>query len=178
MGLYASYETISDEQIVIYKQSIIGDFWYDFSSEFRCDLFKFWDKLHYILTGYLTFDLENPTVEQALLHQAIMGNKTLNEDDFIDFDSENLGDDIIEPISFNDATKVQQISQVLNQVDIQKKLLQNPPENLLNLEVYPYFDEGEDLNQFTQDTIEFFENLKQFYQKASDHQLNVITHLG
>lgn len=177
MGLYASYETISNEQIASYKQNPIGDFWYDFSSKFRCDLFKFWDKLHYVLTGYLTFSLENPTTEQSLLHQAIMGNKTLNEHDFIDFDPDNLTEEIIEPISFNDVETVQQISQVLNQVDIHQKLSNNPPERLVNLEVYPYFHE-EDLNHFSQDIIEYFDNLKQFYQKASDYQLNVITHLG
>jgi len=96
MGLYASYETITDEQISDFQQNPSSEFWEDFSPKIRFDLDKFWDVLHFVLTGSYTFYFESDNSELKWLHKAIIGDKTLNEHDFKDFDPKNMGDEIIE----------------------------------------------------------------------------------
>ena len=178
MGLYASYETITDEQISDFQQNPSSEFWEDFSPKIRFDLYKFWDVLHFVLTGSYTFYFESDNSELKWLHKAIIGDKTLNEHDFKDFDPKNMGDEIIEPILFNDVNDVKQISAVLNSVNINGKLNEHSFKNIDLEQLYPPYDSVEEIERCINDIIECFEGLKKFYQQAKEAELNVITNLG
>ena len=123
------------------------------------DMDKMWDGLHFILTGTSA----TTPVENDLLSEAVIGTAMFSDDESADF------------IAYIYPERVSEISDALNNFDIDNALSDFSPRELARNDIYPTMiwneNEKDDLKS---ELITAFSELKEFFSAMSDNHKGII----
>lgn len=162
MWMYASYYTISDEEYNNFMD-YNSDEKYEFLEEkdedneaLTTDLDKAWDGLFYILAG------KNVDPEQNIFWIAIFWEKTIQQEDYIGITS---------------SQKISEILENLEKINIVEKIAQISFEEMIKNDIYPAIWDEQNRENLTKYLMDYFEELKNFYKKVQEQNLNVLVTL-
>lgn len=171
MGIYASYYAIDESQVNKYKTLLANnddDSTEDFFESLEeieddtnyTDLEKLWDGLHFLLTGFASYDDENDnkTSEQIALYDGFFGSEPLND----------------EGVSLLNADKVADVVNALNHIDIDKLLEDVDFDDFTKADLYPDIWYNEDKEDLSDELKAYFINFKQFYENALKNGRSVL----
>lgn len=175
MGVYANYYAIDDNQVKEYKALLLNndddsveEFFENLEElddkigdEYYANLDKLWDGLHFLLTGFASYDDEDEvkTPEQIALYQGFFGTDPLND----------------EGVSLLNADKVANVVNALNKVDIDELIEQADFAKFEEADIYPsIWDDEDEYDEIREELAEYFEKFKSFYQSALKNHLSVL----
>lgn len=132
------------------------------------DFDKLWEGLHFLLTGYNSDDDYNAkkSPQDLAIYQAFFGLElipsTKNDTNVYYITSDKVKElaKVICGLKFSDFSQ---------NVDFDK---------FTNNDIYPDIWCNEDKDDLLEELEEYFDNLQNFYQNASDNNLSVITYVG
>ena len=167
MGMYASYYAIDDSQAKEYKALLsnndddsVEEFFENLEElddniddEDFANLDKLWDGLHFLLTGFASYDDEDEvkTPEQIALYQGFFGTDALSD----------------EGVYLLDADNVANVVNALNKVDIDKLIKQADFTKFEEADIYPsIWDDEDECDEIGEELAEYFEQFKRFYQNV------------
>lgn len=162
MWMYASYYALSDEEYNNFMD-YNSDEKYEFLEEkdedneaLTTDLDKAWDGLFYILAG------KDADPEQNIFWIAIFWEKTIQQEDYIGITS---------------SQKISEILENLEKINIVEKIAQISFEEMMKNDVYPAIWDEQNRENLTKYLMDYFEELKNFYKKVQEQNLNVLVTL-
>ena len=163
MGMCAIYQEVKKED---FKKLLESDDFFETIEELEekdgtelCDIDKMWDALHFLLNGLSA--IYNAT-ENNLLSEFIIG-------------SESFNDEAEEFARYIPTKKVIEISKKLNEINFQDYLKDFDMTNFAENGIYPdIWDYVEEREEIMEELYEYFENLKNFYNKVAENKNIVV----
>ncbi len=122
------------------------------------DVDKMWDALHFLLTG----ESGKSAIENNLLSYAIIGEVTLNEDDYI---------------SYITPEKVEEIKKELTSLDFDEIILNFSPEEMIENDIYPKIWEDldeEEAEEIKEELLDNLNALKRFYNAVAKNKNGIV----
>lgn len=160
MGMIANYRYINDQylhQMKSFNAEQDDRFEIVEEEELLLDIDKMWDVLHFVLTGVGT---SNPS-ENNPLSVAVLGVTPL--------------ENVTEYIAYTEKAKVVEICSALENFDIEEAMAHFSMQACKNADLYPdiwdYDDEEEEIEE---EICEYFQAMKDFYQKILEINGNVM----
>lgn len=132
------------------------------------DLDKLWEGLHFLLTGFNSDNVHNAkkTPEQLAIYHAFFGLE------LIPITEDGTDAFYITP------EKVKELSKVLNNLNFSDFNQNVDFDKFTENDIYPDIWCNEDKDDLLEELEEYFDNLKNIYQYASDNDLSIITYVG
>lgn len=175
MGIIADYYALSDDELhqcrEILQSEDRGKGWFDFqkyvsdnfySTDNTVYLDKFWDGLHFLLTGYASYndDPSNKSFEQIVLYDGFFGQM-------------DVADKLDVSVRYISKFRVADIVKALEGMNIDE-LLKEADFNAFNeADIYPNFWHNID-DDMIGGLKDLFEKFKQFYQTALKNNRSVL----
>lgn len=160
MGMYGTYVAISNEELKAIEEEATS--LYDVDSDFRLDIDKSWEALHYTLCNDIA-DGEPP-----------MGNVVpMNMDNALDLDEMEFGAFALP------SEEVKEAYEYMLTLDKAKlKSIYNFDE-MVEEEIYPLSGmENEDGEEFFDYLYKNFESIKDFYQKVLEKDMSIVFYIS
>ena len=161
MGMIANYRYINDQYLHQMKSfNTEGDDQFEVveeEAELLLDIDKMWDVLHFVLTGVGN---SNPS-RNAPLSVAVLGVTPL--------------ENVAEYIAYTEKSKVVEICSALENFDIEEAMahfsMQACKKAYLYPDIWDYDDEEEEIKE---EICDYFQAMKEFYQKILELNGNVM----
>lgn len=166
MGMIANYELLSDEQLEELKNFDPAQFeenleiMEEWNSEADCllDIDKMWDVLHFVLTGA---DSSEPE-EKNPLSEAVVGEVNVESPDYV---------------AYTNKERIPLIVSALEKFDIEKAMRNFDVAACKRAELYPNIwdmEDEEELEELKEEIVDYFENMKDFYNSVLRNKGNVM----
>ena len=161
MGMIANFQYINDQYLHQLKAfNGEGDDQFEVveeEAELLLDIDKMWDVLHFVLTGV---DSSNPNRNDPL-SLAVLGEIPLKN--------------VSEYIAYTEKTKIAEICSALENFDMEETMAHFSMQACKNADLYPdiwdYDDEEEEIKE---EICDYFQAMKEFYQKILELNGNVM----
>lgn len=159
MGMAANYRSTTDSKLEKFLSIYdVGALQENEDLEESCYIDKWWDSLHFLLTGKSAVE----PIEGNLISEAIMGQSIMSGEDFEEF------------ISGTKADRVKEIAAALQEIDFEAYLDKFDMSAFFENNIYPDIWEYEDETDEIKDALKIsFENLKEFYEKIAEQEYAV-----
>lgn len=160
MGMYGTYVAISNQELSAIKEEATN--LYDVDSDFRIDIDKAWEALHYTLCNDIA-DGEPP-----------MGNVVpMNMDNALDLEDMEFGAFALSQEEVKEAYKYMQT------LDKDKLKIMYKFDEMVEEEVYPLSGaEEDDGDEFFDYLYEYFEDIKAFYKKVVEKSMCIVFYVS
>lgn len=166
MGMIANYELLSDEQLEELKNFDPAQFeenleiMEEWNSEADCllDIDKMWDVLHFVLTGT---DSSKPE-EKNPLSEAVLGEVNVESPDYV---------------AYTNKERIPLIVSALEKFDIEKAMENFDVAACKRANLYPNIwdlEDEEELEELKEEIVDYFENMKDFYNSVLRNKGNVM----
>lgn len=160
MGMYGTYVAISNQELAAIEKEATS--LYDVDSDFRLDIDKSWEALHYTLCNDIA-DGEPP-----------MGNVVpMNMDNALDLDEMEFGAFAL-PLE-----EVKEAYEYMLTIDKEKLRSMYNFEEMVKEEIYPLSGMEEDNgNDFFNYLYENFESIKIFYKEVLEKNMSIVFYIS
>lgn len=160
MGMYGTYVAISNQELAAIEKEATS--LYDVDSDFRLDIDKSWEALHYTLCNDIA-DGEPP-----------MGNVVpMNMDNALDLDEMEFGAFALS------LEEVKEAYEYMLTIDKEKLRSMYNFEEMVKEEIYPLSGMEEDsCNDFFDYLYENFETIKTFYKEVLEKNMSIVFYIS
>ena len=166
MGLIANYQYIDDANLdVLLRLANLDDEEEVFETiedlneeaEIFLDTDKMWDVMHFVLTGVSSDD----AIKNNPLSEAILGVSPI--------------EDVEEYISYTEKSRIKDIVVALENFDIDQAMENFSMEECKKANLYPdIWDFEEEADEIEEEIMDYFQNIKDFYNKILESNANVM----
>lgn len=160
MGMIANYRYINDQYLHQMKSfNTEGDDQFEIVEEVELllDIDKMWDVLHFVFTGVST---SNPS-ENDPLSGAVLGVTAL--------------ENVAEYIAYTEKSKVSEICSALENFDMEEAMAHFSMQACKNADLYPdIWDFDDEEEEIKEEICDYFQAMKEFYQKILELNGNVM----
>lgn len=161
MGMIANYRYINDQYLHQMKSfNAEGDDQFEVveeEAELLLDIDKMWDVLHFVLTGVGT---SNPSGNDPL-SVAVLGVTPL--------------ENVAEYIAYTEKSRVSEICSALENFDMEEAMAHFSMQACKNADLYPdIWDYDDEEEEIIEEICEYFQAMKEFYQKILELNGNVM----
>lgn len=160
MGMIANYRYINDQylhQMKSFNAEEDDQFEIVEEEELLLDIDKMWDVLHFVLTGVGS---SNPS-RNAPLSVAVLGVTPL--------------ENVAEYIAYTEKSKVSEICLALENFDMEEAMVHFSMQACKNVDLYPdIWDFDDEEEEIKEEICDYFQAMKEFYQKILELNGNVM----
>ncbi|MCI7222921.1 YfbM family protein [Fusobacterium sp.] len=164
MGLIANYQFISDEKLEELKNlDTQDDEFFEIieeeneEAEILLDIDKMWDTLHFVLTGVGS----DKPIENNPLSEAIVGVTTI--------------EGIEEFVAYTKKGEIAKIIKALNDFDMESAMEKFDMQKCKKADLYPdIWDYEDEVDEIKEELLDYFENMKDFYNEVLENNGNVL----
>ena len=164
MGIIANYQYLSDENLnklksLYGKEDEVFEKVEDCNEEDKIllDIDKMWDVMHFVLTGVSSDD----AVKNSPLSEAVLGECRI--------------EDVEEYISYTEKSRIKDIVVALENFDIDQAMENFSMEECKKANLYPdIWDFEEEADEIEEEIMDYFQNIKDFYNKILESNANVM----
>jgi hypothetical protein len=163
MGMIACFQMVDDQSLKHLFQMDEDDLFEEIEelqedSDSVLDIDKLWDGLHFLLTGVSACQ----PIEGNHLSEAIIGTSRFSDDVDSEFITYSFPEEVVE------------ISNALENFDIEKAIGGFNPEEYDRNEIYPSIWMEEDKESLQEELSDCFNELKSFYEKAVEAKKGIV----